>query len=250
MSQLFLFLDCNILLHYEFFTDLDWLTIAKVNSVELVLPSNVISTLDQKKFESSDSAVKDRARRVIARLDKTINQDPPDVRNNVTLCLLDQGAEIDYVKLNLNPCSEDDRILAEILNYRQISRSGHCCYHWDFGFRLKLTNRGIPILRLSDDYLLGDRLNSDQKRIKELEAKILKLERMQPKLNLTFSSGKNFIEVEMRSPRLLSDEQILSQVANKRDLLTRSFSMDIIEKRAMEIYLDEYQSFLKKKKRA
>ena len=248
MSQLFLFLDCNILLHYKFFVEIDWPAIAQANSIELVLPSNVINVLDQKKFDSSDSAVKDRARKVLARLEKISTDDRHYVRKDVTLCLLDQVPETDPVKLRLNPYSEDDRILAEILKYREIHPNRNVAVTTgDFGFRRRLGARQIPILQLSDDYLLADRPNSDQKRIKELELQLLELKNMQHKLNLTFFDGRNFIEINLRSARLLSEEEILSRIAMERDSLASSFAMDIINKRAMEVYLDEYHSFLRKR---
>lgn len=175
MPDQFLFLDANILLHYDFFDEIDWIKVAGTASVELVLPYTIISILDEKKYLSSDPAVKERARKVIAKLRELDRKDSSLVRNGVTLRLLPQEREMDYSQWGLNKESEDDRFIADILFFGQ----QHPCEKiavvtGDFGLELKFNRHNIPLLPLAEDYLLPDRSDAQTKRIKELEATVLK----------------------------------------------------------------------------
>jgi predicted ribonuclease YlaK len=153
MSHRVLFLDSNILLHYTFFTDLDWPKLGDAGTVELVFPYTVISTLDKKKFDSADAAVRERARKVIAKLEGISMLDNPRVRENVTFCLLDQEPEIDYARWGLSRESEDDRIIAEILYYREIHPGREVSVvTGDFGLKLKCKRHDIPIFQLAAEH--------------------------------------------------------------------------------------------------
>jgi predicted ribonuclease YlaK len=74
MSKKHIAVDANVLLHYTFFTDIDWTSIIGASAVELIIPYTVISTLDDKKFDSSDSAVKSRARSVTRTFQKIVKR--------------------------------------------------------------------------------------------------------------------------------------------------------------------------------
>jgi hypothetical protein len=51
----FIFLDTNIFLHFQFFTDIDWAKLVGVKSVTLVIPSTVINANQQlKKKETAN----------------------------------------------------------------------------------------------------------------------------------------------------------------------------------------------------
>ena len=92
------------------------------SAVELIVPYTVISTLDDKKFDSSDSVVKSRARSVTRTFQK-IAQAGLQVRPKVTLCLMTQEPSMEFENFGLNRYSEDDRIIAEILSFVETIRA-------------------------------------------------------------------------------------------------------------------------------
>jgi predicted ribonuclease YlaK len=190
MNHQFLFPDSHILLHYKFFTDIDWCKIVGGDIVELVIPCTVISTLDKKKYDSSDSAVRERARKVTVRL--LNHEDGSPIRERVTVSLLDHEPEIDFAQRGLSRESEDDRIIAEILIYREAYPDRQIAVITnDAGMTLKCKRRSIPILEIPEDCRLPDRLDAQAKRIKELQTRVAELESMLPELRLRFSHGED-----------------------------------------------------------
>ena len=255
MTKRFLFPDCNIFLHYTSFADIDWAALADVDNVELVLPYSVISTLDKKKYDSADAAVRNRARKVIAKLSS--HEDGSPIRENVTLFLLDQEPIMDYAQQGLNHESEDDRIIAEILRYQEMySDREIAVVTADGGMRLKCKRRNIPLLEIPEDYRLPDRLDAYSKQIKELQARIAELESTEPILRLTFPSGERFTKFQLRPPRLLSDSEIQRRLQEKREELLKLRTQTpcyatannywLVEQAAAKETLADYQSYMEK----
>lgn len=255
MGEMFLFPDCNILLHYTFFTDIDWPKLANADAIELVFPSSVINTLDRKKFDSADLAVKDRARKVILRLDEISDQESPQIRPNVTLHELVQGTEINYARWALTPDSEDDRMIAEILEYRATYPDRNIAMVTaDRGVKVRCKQHHIAVLQLSDDYRLPDRPDGNAKQLRELEARLSKLESTKPDLKLAFPSGRNFTSKKLKPPRFLSEAEIEQRLKKqqesvaKKDLtqefISRMYNTAIIEQAAAREHLDQYRSYL------
>ena len=256
MTERFLFPDCNIFLHYTFFTDVDWATVASVDGVELVIAYTVISKLDEKKFESADAVVRERAQRVIARFSKIEVGSP--IRDNVTLNLLYHEPNVDYTEPGLNRDSEDDRIIAEILRYHQTYPDRDIAVVTaDLGMKLKCKGQGIPVLEMPEEHRLPDRLDAYSKQIRELQARIAELEGAQPKLRLVFSSGEVFLRVKFSPPRLFSDAEIQQRLQEKREELASrqakpyyarvtNINYGLIDQAEAREILTDYESCLKK----
>jgi hypothetical protein len=239
-----LFLDTHVLLHYTFFTDIDWTSIARTSVVELIIPYTVISELDDQKFNSSDPAVKSRARSV-TRAFKKIAQAGSQVKSNVALRLLSQEPSMEFENFGLNRFSEDDRIIAEILSFREKKPSSDLALVTaDLGLTLKAKSHQIVPIEPPESLLVPDRPTPDARLIKELEAELAEIKNMRPQLQVRFGSGLNRLHPKLSSPKTFSEEQIGTLVQQKRAGLMNAYALDIIESAAVEVQLDEYRSYL------
>ncbi len=58
MSFKTIFIDTNILLHYQSFDEIDWLKILNIDKLEIRLSSIVIQELDKHKYNPSSSKLR------------------------------------------------------------------------------------------------------------------------------------------------------------------------------------------------
>jgi hypothetical protein len=254
VNKRFLFLDSNILLHYKFFTEIDWRKMAAADTVELLIPCTVTGTLDKKKYDSADSVVKERARKVIDRF--LTHEDGSPVQKNVTLSLLDHEPDTDFAQHGLSRESEDDRIIAEILLYREAYPDRQLSVvSADAGMTLKCKRRNIPLLAIPEDCRLADRLDAYSKQIRQLQSRVAELENAQPILRLTFPAGNNLMKLKLSPPRLFSDSEIQRRLREKQEELAASeprpyyasaINYRLIEQAEAKEILAAYESYMKK----
>ena len=81
--SVFTFIDTNVLLHYDFFADVDWAAQLGVDDVKLVFAPVVLSELDRHKWSGSRRE-KARAKAVLKKLDSLgLSTTPVTVRTGV-----------------------------------------------------------------------------------------------------------------------------------------------------------------------
>jgi hypothetical protein len=199
MSFKALFIDTNILLHYQSFDEIDWLRILNVEQVEIRLPSIVIQELDKHKYSSS-SKLRDKATKVIRKLHKLADSGfQIKLKPNIDICFEVNSKVADFTTLNLDPNSQDDRMLSSILSFRAENPDlPVILVAADLGLRLKAKYYQIEAICLPDDLKLPSELDQNEKRIKELEQEVLELKRRAPELKLYFSSGSNRLNYQIK----------------------------------------------------
>jgi hypothetical protein len=199
MSFTALFIDTNILLHYQSFDEIDWLSILNVEQVEIRLPSIVIQELDKHKYSSS-SKLRDKATKVIKKLHKLADSGLKiKFKTNIDICFEVNSKVADFTALNLDPKSQDDSLLLSILSFRDENPDlPVTLVAADLGLRLKAKYYQIKAICLPDDLKLPAELDQSEKRIKELEQEVLELKRRTPDLKLYFSGGSGRLNCEIK----------------------------------------------------
>jgi len=194
-----LFIDTNILLHYQSFDEIDWLRILNVEQVEIRLPSIVIQELDKHKYSSS-SKLRDKATKVIRKLHKLADSGLKiQLKTNIDICFEVNSKVADLTAPNLDPNSQDDRLLSSILSFRDENPDlPVILVAADLGLRLKAKYHHIEAICLPDDLKLPSELDQSEKRIKELEQEVLELKRRTPDLKLYFSGGSGRLNCEIK----------------------------------------------------
>lgn len=222
MSSKTLFIDTNIFLHYKSFDEIDWLSILEASQVEIRIPSIVIQELDKHKYSNS-SKLREKATKIIRKLHNLVNL--VDSRNNVSLrenidLYFDVENKVpDLKKLGLDYDSQDDRLLANIILYKNENlNTPTILVAADLGLRLKAKFYKIEAICLPDSLRAPLKLDENEKRIKELEREILELSRKTPELKLCFSDNNSKMlncEIKKFHPKDCDIELIIQNRINK-----------------------------------
>jgi hypothetical protein len=212
MYEKFAFVDTSIFLHYRPFDELDWLSLLGAKSVTLVTAPITVTELDQKK-DDSKTKLRERAASVLKKLEMLWSAGgDSEVRPGVKIRLLHAEPAIDYTARHLDYRSQDDRLLASVLEFRD-SHPGAtvAIVTGDFGLRVKGRAHDLEVASLPEELKLSDEPDPDEKRIKELEREIRELKHAMPKLHVAFRDGGNLLEVTLRPPLMFSDEEIRAE---------------------------------------
>ncbi len=199
MNSKALFIDTNILLHYRYLDEIDWLEILKVEQIEIFLPSIVIQELDKHKYNSS-SKLRNKASRVIKKLHRLADSGlKVNLKPNIDICFLINDVNPSFEKLELDPNSQDDKLLASMLLFKDKNPDlSTVLIAADLGLRLKAKYYKLEAICLPDELKLPSELDETEKRIKELEYEVLEVQRRIPELKLCFSDKSDIKKYKIR----------------------------------------------------
>ena len=186
-------IDTNTFLHFQLFTELDWLQLLESEEVLLIVPSTVLQELDKKKFNEQDINLRNRAKKVISTFNQILNNKLSFKKENILIEFLPNEPNIDWKKENLDMMIPDDRIIATCLELFQ-KYSDLILITADFGLKLKANNKHIQTVEISDTYLLKEKQSKEQIELKNIREKLSKIESTSPKLSMNFKNEDHLID--------------------------------------------------------
>lgn len=224
------FIDTNIFLHYQMFTEIDWNKITNKRKVLLVICSTVLSELDKKKDLDPDINVRNRARRVVAKLSKLVSklEDRDNVcdniyklKDNADILFIPYETNFNWENQNLEALDKninDDRIIASILTNTHLNNS--VLVTSDLGFKLKAKNKNIKCIPVPGEYKIEIIKDNKDKEIKKLKEEIEYLKNRMPRLKMGFSKVKkdyiDHVEKVINIINILSEEDIAKIVKKEK----------------------------------
>jgi rRNA-processing protein FCF1 len=215
MSKVIAFIDTNIFLHYQPFDQIRWAKELKCDHVTLILSQIVVHELDKKKDEHPSDRIRGRARSILTRLyDKIENGGRID--DQVELRFEESPPNIDYADLRLDRSRNDDQLIASIYAYR--ARYGEervLVVTNDTGLKLKSRVHSIEVVGLRDELYIKGEADTQQKRIKQLEAENAALRQTFPALKLSFRTGGDRIAFTVSPEIRVSTEAAEAWVASQ-----------------------------------
>ena len=198
-TQVFAFVDTNVLLHYQFFRDVNWAKELRADEATLVFAPVVVDELDQRKWAGARRE-RARAKRVLRALkDLGLSVTPVEMRPGVRIVAIDEEPpDALFVRHRLRPQVNDDRLLASVLDFMETRGATETIVvvTADMGLSLKAPTRQIEIV-VPDEHLQRDDEPDETER--ELEAtrrKLTALRAVAPRLKLTLD-GENVLEYEV-----------------------------------------------------
>lgn len=213
--MLYVFCDTMVFLHYRLFTEIDFQSLMKVKTVTLVVPDTVSNEIDKHKDTSNNKRLRERAKKVSSKIAELIdNMDDmtslSTTINNGYLFKFLPHKEIDFKPYGLDPNSGDHRIIAAILDFRSDHASDEIVFFThDNGATITARTNHISTQRLPDDLKLADDLSEEEQCIKKLEAEVVRLKDLRPKLSLVHKrSQKAAIDAEKDLKRFRIPEKI------------------------------------------
>jgi hypothetical protein len=213
-----IFLDTNCLIHYKSIDQIDWKRLSCYDQVSLMVAPIVLKELNRHKDRGDRPSIKKRARSVIALLRRlSTSPTPGRVRDGVNLHLVTQEPLIDFTADDLDREVDDDRLIASAVSWaRKNSSVAVLLAAGDFAVEIKTRTRPeLTFLPLPEDLVLPLD-DSEQRELRELRAKVSKLESAAPQLKLR-GAGNSQVELHFRDPLDSSDrlDRILYHLKQK-----------------------------------
>ena len=190
--MLYVFFDTMVFLHYRLFSDIDFQSLLNAESVTLVVPEQVSNEIDKHKDTSHNKRLRERAKRVSAKIAELI--DNMDDMSSLSTTIKKgyffkflPHKEIDFKPYGLDTNSGDHRIIVAILDFRSANPNDEIVFftHDNSATIIAKTKR-ISTRRLPDDLKIADDLSEEEQRIRILEAEVARLKDLRPKLLLVF----------------------------------------------------------------
>src|SRR5438270_12693197 len=115
MKPLYAFIDTNIFLHYQPFDQIKWTEILGSDNVVLVATPVVIRELDKHKDQHRISAIRDRARAALKKIEQIVLEDATaGLPEGVGLKYAEEPT-IDFQQYGLRVETNDDHLIASCL---------------------------------------------------------------------------------------------------------------------------------------
>ncbi len=202
--KLNIFLDTNILLHYNFFEIDNWQPIFNSKNIRFIFTSTLIRELDKFKIDYSNNKRRKRAIKAINKIDEftTDNLSSEFKLSNDTSLLIELNEPVDtfFSEFNLDPLIKDDRLLAAALKFRHHSKGKVGILTFDTVMKLKARMLEIDSYSLPESFLLTPELSNEEKKIKLLEKQIDELSQNLPEVDLYWHNNKKEIIVNLKEP--------------------------------------------------
>jgi hypothetical protein len=146
--------DTNIFLHYQPLDQIPWPKLANATTVDIVLVSQVLRELDDKKNGESPR-LRQRAQRALAQIDAWL---PPGalVASIADSARLRVRVQEPQQIIGLDFAVGDDRIVAAAMELRTEASTPTIVVTGDVGMRFKAEARGLTIMRLPEQYRVRD----------------------------------------------------------------------------------------------
>jgi hypothetical protein len=223
MPKAFLLPDTNIFLHFPPLHEVDWCSVADASSVVIGIAPVIMRELNSHKDNPRSRKIRDRADAALKELQKQFKaQIPNQLRPNVEIQFLKKDPSIDFLSYGLVRELDDDWLIAtaiDLANNSQVDRVAIVTA--DVGLEVKASSH-VTVIEMPELLRLPEELNSDEKRIKDLECQLRKFQAASPELKLTFQSGSVFQALKFFDFPRLDDKTITSRLEQARTKYPKS----------------------------
>jgi hypothetical protein len=260
MDEAHLFLDTNVLLHYQALDAIKWREIVSAKRVFLHLAQSVLEEIAIKKDMGESKRLRKRAGSVAKRLLECLETaNPFCIRPDEFLLLESETPKMERFPA-LNPASNDDKLVASALTFSQASASNCFVVTGDSSLtlRVKLKQWNLKHISAPEPHKLPDEPDAEERARMEIQKELAKLKKEQPELALTFLNGETFLRVPQPSDiephvqetmtKLRSDKKPISTLG--RVILGASSAFGTPEEideynGALEDFFSQYEAWLR-----
>lgn len=204
------FIDTSTHLGCKAFDEVDWLTLLDAESVTIIILPIIMGELDEKKDSHPNQRIRNRAKSIGKKFNRLFEGDlEASLRDHVTIKYDATEEKVDFRAKGLNPDRHDDKQLAGIMTFMNDHPDNRVVLiAQDFNLRTRAKAYGIEAMSMPAELELPDELDPNDKTIKELQQKILELEKQFPVLKLRFKDGSNHIGFTLKRFSGLSQDEL------------------------------------------
>jgi hypothetical protein len=198
--QVFAFIDTNVLLHYQFFRDVNWAQELRADDVTLVFAPVVVEELDKRKWAGSRRE-RERAKKVLKTLRELgLSATRAPMRPGVGVLALDEEpADALFLRHRLQPRVSDDRLLASALAFHEARETDArvLILTADTGLSIKAPTRQIDVAAPGERLESGDEPDDTERELEAAKRELAALRAVAPSLRLTVA-GEVVLKHEVR----------------------------------------------------
>lgn len=166
----YLFLDTNILLHYQRFEDIPWKTVLGiVDDITVVICETVVAEVDKHK-DGSRSRLRDRAKKMSSYISSLL-LDGKRGKLPVCFCPFVKPTKDEEDRYELSVC--DNRIILSAL-HSGFSYENIIIVSADNNLLIKAKSAGLGYYKMNDEYLLKSEPTDEEKELKATKAELAK----------------------------------------------------------------------------
>jgi len=186
------FPDTNLFLHYRQINEIDWTGLLQVHQVEIKIAPTVTRELEEQRVVHQSRKIRERATSALRFLHSCLSCS--QVRDGVTLQFLVEEPTGEYAAAHkLNLLLADDSLIGSFLIYSEANPDRRCLVvTGDLPLTVKLTHCQIKFLQLDESLRLPSEPDALEKKIKQLEADLLRYKSREPDLAITFENGQQY----------------------------------------------------------
>lgn len=202
----YLFLDTNIFIHFLSYEEIPWREIVG-DDYKLMIAPIVLDELDKHKTNSNKKIAK-RVKNILPKIEKEENS-----TNSIIDTHLPVPKEKTFDKYNFSKNQQDHALLSAILEFaEQHDLTSVVLISYDTGPRMRARQLGIPVIVLSDIYLLADEESEEEKELRRLQKEIKELKNTLPNVVLTFDDGKKYKQAKLHPILQTEDEFLMKEM--------------------------------------
>jgi hypothetical protein len=197
MSRFLLLPDTNIFLHFPALADVDWCGIIGADEVVIVIAPVITRELNDHKDNPRSRKLRDRADAALKDFHSRFKgQKPKELRPKVEIRFLSKDPAIDFTTHGLLQELPDDWLIATAIELKtQHSDEVVAIVSADFGLEVKASTH-VRVVDMPESLRLPEELNSDEKKIKDLERQLRSIQAASPDIRLTFAGGGTFQDLQ------------------------------------------------------
>jgi len=252
-----LFVDTCVFLHYKTFLQLPWRTIAKAETVSIIVCLPVINELDDK---THDPRLAERATRSLK--DIIANRDK-EFQDGVTLTVQNLALRKEDFPPSMSFDHKDDLVILCALRYAEHNPAAKPVQiaTADYGMLIRSPHFGIDVVTIPDNEKLPDVQDEMLKKLRKAEAELAAERNRRPKLVLQITPVNGKLEeadtsiiLSAELPQVRDVDSLLSALAEKYPLIGSrqvaeasrpEINPMFYDERAIEWYNDDVDKFLR-----
>lgn len=166
----YLFLDTNILIHYQSFEDIPWKSVLQItDEITIVICETVVAEIDKHK-DGQKSRIRDRAKKVSSRISELLLEDKVG-KLPVVFCPFVKPSE-DEERI-YDTCVCDNRIILSALHSSYL-RKDIIVVSADNNLLIKAKSAGLKFHKMKEDFLVKGEPTEEEKELKKAKEELAK----------------------------------------------------------------------------
>ncbi len=243
--HLFAAIDTSVFMHSQFFETVDWESLVGAPRVTLLVVSQVLIELDEKKDQTRNltSKLRDRVRKVVKAL-SAARQTGHSAGGKSVLFFRPTLVDDDYQPYSLSKDQPDDRIVGAVLRFaRENPGSDVAVVTRDLNMTLTAEGAGLRVVDAAG-IEAADELDETERELVKQRARVTQLETRLPRLVLDFPSGLgDRINIERNTASPWTEEKVEAFVLQQVKQIPQPASFRGADGDDLHRYTDEYWLF-------